>query len=127
MSVSKVVDERETAAQVLDLAAGYLLTGWCQGCQAQTVGGRSVPPSSHEAVKWCAGGAIQRAALSIGGEDWRALANSAALRANGVARYRSMVAVNDGAETVGEVLDVLAEAAARLRREVDSERREAGR
>jgi hypothetical protein len=52
-----------TIADVLDEARSYVERGWCQCRYGENANGERVSAGSDEAVRWCATGAIERAAM----------------------------------------------------------------
>lgn len=53
------------ATAVLRDAAALVRRAWCQGANARDAAGYSVGPSEVLAARWCAQGAIQRAASDL--------------------------------------------------------------
>ena len=49
--------------KVLILARGLVKAGWCRGSMAKNRRGVGCSPTAHEAVRFCAHGAIKRAAV----------------------------------------------------------------
>src|SRR5262245_9445161 len=90
--------------QVADRARGLIADPrtWTQGAMARTGNHRDCEPTDARAVRFCAYGAIQRAAFDVAGDDARAqkLADQVAMllmgRDSPYTAFEEIIAINDG-------------------------------
>ena len=97
---------------VLEKARTYVANPktWCKWSEARTKGGRKVDPWDDRAVRFCAGGAVGRAAYELTGSVEIAVQRMLDLdRAAWGARKTCIANINDGKGGRPAVLEVLDE------------------
>ena len=103
---------------VLYAAAALLARGWTTGTCARRADNWPVSALDPEACRWCADGAIQRAAAKARVTCWTAL-RWAGQEVRNSGRAHSLSGFNDHvAQDVGDVIDMLHQAAERSRRSI---------